>query len=120
MNLRAPGSVLLISCYELGHQPRGAALPLAFLQRAGFAPEALDIAVERFEADKVARARLVGISVPCTRPCGSAFEWRSASARSIRTLPSALTAFMQLRTRTTCWRTALTFVSAASARRISG
>src|SRR5262249_24642990 len=64
MNMRSPGAVLLISCYELGHQPLGAALPLAFLERAGFAPAALDIAVEKFNADKVARARFVGISVP--------------------------------------------------------
>lgn len=64
MDMRTPGSVLLISCYELGHQPLGAALPLAFLERAGFAPDVLDIAVEDFDNDKVARARLVGISVP--------------------------------------------------------
>src|ERR1700737_1240003 len=64
MSLRQPGALLLISCYELGHQPLGAALPLAFLERAGFAPAAMDIAVETFDADKVARARLVGISVP--------------------------------------------------------
>jgi radical SAM superfamily enzyme YgiQ (UPF0313 family) len=64
MNLREPGSVLFISCYELGHQPLGAAMPLGFLQRAGFAPDALDIAVERIDEDKVARARFVGISVP--------------------------------------------------------
>jgi radical SAM superfamily enzyme YgiQ (UPF0313 family) len=64
MNMRAPGAVLLISCYELGHQPLGAALPLAFLERAGFAPDAVDIAVDSFAVDKVARARFVGISVP--------------------------------------------------------
>jgi radical SAM superfamily enzyme YgiQ (UPF0313 family) len=64
MHMRSPGSVLLISCYELGHQPLGAALPLGFLQHAGFVPDALDIAVERLDADKVARARFVGISVP--------------------------------------------------------
>jgi radical SAM superfamily enzyme YgiQ (UPF0313 family) len=64
MNLRSQGSILLVSCYELGHQPLGVALPLAFLARAGFAPDALDIAVESFDAEKVARARLVGISVP--------------------------------------------------------
>jgi radical SAM superfamily enzyme YgiQ (UPF0313 family) len=64
MNLRSPGSILLISCYELGHQPFAAAMPLAFLERAGFAPEAMDIAVENFEAEKVARARFIAISVP--------------------------------------------------------
>jgi radical SAM superfamily enzyme YgiQ (UPF0313 family) len=62
--LRSPGSILLISCYELGHQPLGVALPLGFLERAGFQPEALDIAVEPFDAAKVQRAAFVGISVP--------------------------------------------------------
>jgi radical SAM superfamily enzyme YgiQ (UPF0313 family) len=64
MNLREPGSILLISCYELGHQPLAAALPMGFLKRAGFAPEVLDIAIDSFDEDKVARARFVGISVP--------------------------------------------------------
>src|SRR5216683_3882594 len=64
MNLRSPGSVLLVSCYELGHQPLGVALPLAFLERAGFAPDVLDIAVEQFDPEKVARAHFVAISVP--------------------------------------------------------
>src|SRR5262249_23625693 len=63
-SLRRPGAILLISCYELGHQPLGAALPLAFLERAGFRPAALDVAVEPFNAEKVARARFVGIAVP--------------------------------------------------------
>jgi radical SAM superfamily enzyme YgiQ (UPF0313 family) len=64
MNLRSRGSILIVSCYELGHQPLGAALPLAFLERAGFAPDALDIAVQDFDEAKVAQARLVAISVP--------------------------------------------------------
>ncbi len=64
MNLRSPGSILIVSCYELGHQPLGAALPLAFLERAGFAPDALDIAVQDFDEAKVAKAGLVAISVP--------------------------------------------------------
>jgi radical SAM superfamily enzyme YgiQ (UPF0313 family) len=64
MNLRQPGAVLLISCYELGHQPLGVAWPLGFLRRAGFAPQALDIAVEPFDTDRIRRARFIGISVP--------------------------------------------------------
>lgn len=56
--------ILLVSCYELGHQPLAVASPLAFLERAGFAPEALDISVEQFDAEKAARAGLVAISVP--------------------------------------------------------
>jgi radical SAM superfamily enzyme YgiQ (UPF0313 family) len=64
MDLRSPGSVLLISCYELGHQPLGVALPIGFLERAGYAPDAIDIAVEAFDEQKASRARFVGISVP--------------------------------------------------------
>ena len=45
-NLRGPGAVLLVSCYELGHQPLGIAWPRAFLERAGYAPDYLDLAVE--------------------------------------------------------------------------
>lgn len=56
--------ILLVSCYELGHQPLAVASPLAFLERAGFAPEALDISVEQFDAEKTERADLVAISVP--------------------------------------------------------
>src|SRR5438552_13978524 len=64
MNLRSPGTILLVSCYELGHQPLAVALPLAFLEQAGFAPGVLDIAVEAFDPQKVAAAGLVAISVP--------------------------------------------------------
>ena len=56
--------ILLVSCYELGHQPLALASPLAFLERAGHAAEALDISVEPFDAAKAARARFVAISVP--------------------------------------------------------
>ncbi len=55
---------MLISCYELGHQPLGIASAPGFLERAGYAPDALDIAVEGLDPEKVARARFVGISVP--------------------------------------------------------
>jgi radical SAM superfamily enzyme YgiQ (UPF0313 family) len=64
MHLKSPGSILLISCYELGHQPLGVALPLGFLIRAGFEPDAMDIAVEDFDEQRVTQARFVGISVP--------------------------------------------------------
>ncbi len=56
--------ILLVSCYELGHQPLALASPLAFLERAGHAAEALDISVEPFESARFARARFVAISVP--------------------------------------------------------
>jgi radical SAM superfamily enzyme YgiQ (UPF0313 family) len=64
MSLRAPGAVLLVSCYELGHQPLSVALPAAFLKRAGFAPAVMDIAVQRLDEAQIAAAQLIAISVP--------------------------------------------------------
>lgn len=58
------GATLLVSCYELGHQPAGIAMPMALLSRAGYAAETMDVSVEGFDADKVRLARVVGISVP--------------------------------------------------------
>jgi radical SAM superfamily enzyme YgiQ (UPF0313 family) len=62
--MREPGAILLVSCYELGHQPLAVAWPVAFLEARGFAPAVLDVSIEPFDADKVARARLVAVSVP--------------------------------------------------------
>jgi radical SAM superfamily enzyme YgiQ (UPF0313 family) len=63
-SLRQPGAILLLSCYELGHQPLGLAWPLAFLERAGFTPSTIDLAVEPLDEAKVRRARLAAIAVP--------------------------------------------------------
>ncbi|HKS39331.1 MAG TPA: CUAEP/CCAEP-tail radical SAM protein [Blastocatellia bacterium] len=57
-------SILLVSCYELGHQPASLAVPLGFLRRAGYEAEAMDVSVEGFDEQKVKRARFIGISVP--------------------------------------------------------
>jgi hypothetical protein len=62
--LRGPGEILVISCYELGRQPVAAAAAIAALERAGFAPAAQDVSVEKLSAEALARARLVLISVP--------------------------------------------------------
>jgi radical SAM superfamily enzyme YgiQ (UPF0313 family) len=63
-SLYEPGAVLLVSCYELGHQPHGVTLTAAFLERAGFRPSRIDLSQCRLD-DRVAReARVVGISVP--------------------------------------------------------
>ncbi len=62
--MKRPGAVLLISCYELGHQPIGLASPLGFLERAGYTPDVIDIAVETLDVEKAARAEFVGICVP--------------------------------------------------------
>lgn len=56
--------VLLISCYEMGHQPAGIAVPAGFMRRAGIGVEAMDVSVEGFDKEKALRARFVGISVP--------------------------------------------------------
>ncbi len=62
--MHAPGAILLISCYELGHRPLGLTRPLRALEAAGFAPDIIDIAVEPLDVEKVKRARFIGISVP--------------------------------------------------------
>ena len=64
LSLRQSGAILLVSCYELGHQPIGIAQPAGFLEQAGYEPAGLDIAVEEFDEQQVRRARFVGISVP--------------------------------------------------------
>lgn len=62
--LQQPGAILLISCYELGHQPIGLAQTTGFLQQKGYAPFTLDLAVEGFDEQRVEQASVVGISVP--------------------------------------------------------
>ena len=62
--MREPGAILLVACYELGHQPLAVAWPAAFLERAGYAPAVMDVSVEPFDPERVRRARLVAISVP--------------------------------------------------------
>jgi len=88
--LRAPGAVLLVSCYELGHQPAGLAVPLAFLERAGFAPATVDLAVERLDETRARQARLVVIAVPMH----TALRIGVRAARQIRELnPAAIICF---------------------------
>ena len=62
--LQQAGAILLISCYELGHQPIGLAQPVGFLEQKGYVPFTLDLSVEKFDAQRVEQARMVGISVP--------------------------------------------------------
>jgi radical SAM superfamily enzyme YgiQ (UPF0313 family) len=56
--------ILLLSCYELGHQPLGVAWPLGFLAAAGYQPVAQDLAIDRLDPEQAARARFIGICVP--------------------------------------------------------
>ncbi len=61
---QTPYSILLISCYELGHQPLGVAWASAFLRQAGFAPRTLDVSTEGFQQEMALGAQFIGISVP--------------------------------------------------------
>jgi hypothetical protein len=63
-NLSDPGAVLLVSCYELGHQPMGLAWPAAFLTRTGFQPVCLDTSVEGLVPERIRAARFAAISAP--------------------------------------------------------
>jgi radical SAM superfamily enzyme YgiQ (UPF0313 family) len=62
--VKEPGAIVLVACYELGHQPLAVAWPAAFLERAGYRPAVMDIAIEPFDAERVEHANLVAISVP--------------------------------------------------------
>ena len=57
-------SILLISCYELGHQPLSLAWPLAALRSAGLDASTADLAVEAFPQQRAARADLIAVAVP--------------------------------------------------------
>lgn len=56
--------VTLINPYELGRQPFGLAEPAAWLERAGFQVDCLDLSLDRLEAEVLGRARLVAIYLP--------------------------------------------------------
>jgi radical SAM superfamily enzyme YgiQ (UPF0313 family) len=62
--MRAPGDILLLSCYELGHQPLNLASPLAVLAQAGYAPVAVDTSVEPLTDAAISQAKLICVSVP--------------------------------------------------------
>lgn len=56
--------ILLLACYELGHQPLSLAWPAAVLRRAGFSVQTVDLAVEPLPREAAARAGFVGIASP--------------------------------------------------------
>src|SRR5580700_5294274 len=57
-------NVLLISTYDLGHQPFGLASPRAWLAREGHTIHCLDLAVEKFSASHVEAADLIAFYLP--------------------------------------------------------
>ena len=73
--------VLLVSCYELGHQPINLASPLAALAAVGHTARAVDLAVEPLAPVLDRPVRMVGISVPMH----TALRIGEAAAREIRT-----------------------------------
>src|SRR5687767_11845478 len=56
--------VLLVSTYEMGHQPLHVASPAAALRAAGHEVRAVDLAVERWPADALTWADAAAFSVP--------------------------------------------------------
>lgn len=56
--------VVLISAYELGHQPFGLASPAAWLRAEGADVTCLDLAIEELDADAVRAAHLVAFHLP--------------------------------------------------------
>ncbi len=85
--------ILLVSTYEMGHQPLGLASAAAALRIAGYEVACRDISVEPLPPDLVASAGLVGISVPMH----TAARLGIAVARRVRELnPQAHVAFYGL------------------------
>src|SRR6266700_3067162 len=62
--MRTQSDILLISCYELGHQPFHLASLAAMLEQAGYHPLPIDTAVEVLDDETIRRAHFVAISVP--------------------------------------------------------
>ena len=62
--MNGPGAILLVACYELGHQPLAVAWPAAALEARGYRPGLLDVSMEAFDGARAAAARVAAISVP--------------------------------------------------------
>jgi radical SAM superfamily enzyme YgiQ (UPF0313 family) len=57
-------TVLLISAFDLGHQPFGLASPAAWLTAEGAEVTCLDLAVQKLDADAVQAADFIGLYLP--------------------------------------------------------
>ena len=78
------GDILLIACYELGHQPLALASPLALLSEAGYQAKAIDLSIESLDDDSIRRAKFIAISVPMH----TALRIGEQAARRVRELNS--------------------------------
>ena len=83
--MRSRGDILLISCYELGHQPFHLASLGAMLKQAGYAPVYVDTAVATLSDEAIRQASFVAISVPMH----TALRLGEQLAQRVRTLNSA-------------------------------
>jgi radical SAM superfamily enzyme YgiQ (UPF0313 family) len=85
--------ILLLGCYELGHQPLSLASPAAFLRNAGYNVALSDLSVESFPSDEISNASLIGISTPMH----TALRVGVAAARRVREInPNAHLSFYGL------------------------
>jgi radical SAM superfamily enzyme YgiQ (UPF0313 family) len=80
--MREAGDILLVACYELGHQPLAVAWPAAFLERAGYRPAVMDVSVEPVDVEKLRRAQVIAVSVPMHTALRLGLEV-AAQARSV-------------------------------------
>lgn len=60
----APADILLLACYEMGHQPLSLAWPAAMLRHSGLSVQAVDLALEAFPREAVAHARFIALAAP--------------------------------------------------------
>ncbi len=91
--MRSSGDILLISCYELGHQPYHLASLQTMFRQAGYFPVSIDTAVETLTDETIKQARFVGVSVPMH----TALRLGQQLARRVRLLnPSAHICFYGL------------------------
>jgi len=56
--------ILLISCYELGHQPLNVAVPAALMRARGHDVRCRDLSIEEWDPDDIAWADRIAFSVP--------------------------------------------------------
>ena len=59
-----PAKILLLACYEMGHQPLSLAWPAAVLRQAGFSVRPVDLDVETLPREAARQASFVGIAAP--------------------------------------------------------
>src|SRR6516165_7948401 len=97
--------VLLISTYELGHQPLHVASPAAALRRAGHEVRCLDLSVQPWDPDALDWARAARSPVSTSRRCwpGRA-DWPApAPSPGLASSPSSIfNAGTSTRRRATC------------------